>query len=171
ATAPPYPTGVVCDWKSLMSGTDRSVRLPYRVISTLLFCAWIGFAVAVATGFLEVRRPRSGSPEPVTKAESIPTPYVQRVKIAERLLDEKSGVLWVYKFAGGWPKCWAEIESEGHKQTLGPWVSIKHLERSGVQRPLPESVEGYVALFEPASTEQTYRLVCGVTKIEYQEGS
>jgi hypothetical protein len=91
------------------------------------------------------------------------------VKAAESLLEDQQ-VRWVYKFGGGLPKCWAEIDSEGNKQTLGPWISPKHPGFIGahpLDRPLPESVEGYVALFAPAAREQTYRLVCAVTKVEY----
>jgi len=40
-----------------------------------------------------------------------------------------------------------------------------------LDRPIPESVEGYVALFGPttAGPEQTYHLVVGVTKVKYPD--
>jgi hypothetical protein len=150
-----------------MNGSNCSGMLPCRAISAILACVGIAFGVAIATGVLEVRRPPKATPPP--QMEEVSKTYVQRDKTAESLLQEQ-GVRWVYKFAGGLPKCWAEIDSEGNKQTLGPWLSSAEPGFVGVDpldRPIPESVEGYVALFGPVSQEQTYRLAYGVTKVEY----
>ncbi len=153
-----------------MGGTDRVCSMPYRVISALLACIIVAFGIALAAGMLEVRRPvKPAQSEP----EATPKPYVQRVKSAESLLDNQN-VRWVYRFAGGLPKCWVEIESEGHKQTLGPWVSVKNSGLVGdgpLNQPLLDSIEGYMALFEPKTKEQTYRLVCAITKVKYPENS
>ncbi len=154
-----------------MSSAERRNMLPYRAIAAVLAVTIIAFGVAVGTGVLEVRCPVTPLQTP-TESEA-PKTYIQRVKAAESLLDNQN-IQWVYKFAGGFPKCWAEIDSEGHTQTVGPWVAIDHPGLFGegpLDRPLPESVEGYVALFGPTSQEQKYRLVCAVTKIEYPEGA
>jgi hypothetical protein len=156
-----------------MSGTDHQRSLPYRTISAALTCAVVAFGFAIAAGVLEVRRPVKPAPTSQPKPEAVPKSYVQRVKSAEALADQ--GVVWVYRFAGGLPKCWAEIDSEGHKRTIGPWVSVKEAHfffgADPLDRPVPESVEGYVALFRPTTKEQTYRLVCAVTMAKYPDNS
>ncbi len=147
-----------------MSDTCR--LFPYRTITIMLTCVAAAFGIAVGTGALEVRRVSKPAPSPEREAAKA---YVHRDKAAESLLDNQN-VLWVYQFAGGLPKCWAEIDSEGHKQTLGPWVSTMHpgfIGEDPVDHPILESVEGYVALFGPTSDEQKYRMVCAVTKVEY----
>jgi hypothetical protein len=148
----------------------RPGSVPYRALALVLVCVLVAFGVAVAVGALEVRRPVKSAPPPPPEPEQ-PKSYIHRVRSAESLLDNQN-VLWVYKFAGGLPKCWVEIDSEGHKQTLGPWVSAAHhspflFGKNPSDGPILESIEGYVALFVPAfNQEQKYRLVCAVTKIE-----
>jgi hypothetical protein len=118
------------------------------------------------------RSPTRGQTRALTRAE-LPQAYVERDKAAESLLDDQNALL-VYKFAGGLPKSWAEIDSEGHKQTLGPWVSTTHpgfIGDDSADLPVLESVEGYVALFGPASDERKYRMVCAITKVEYPQNS
>lgn len=155
-----------------MNANDRRGWMPYRMIAVALALVVLTFGLAVLTGYLEVRRPSQSTPSQTgdsPQGASNSKCYIQRVKIAENLLKGQN-VQWVYKFGGGLPKCWSEVDSEGNKQTLGPWISFKYPVFSGadpLDRPLPESIEGYVALFGPSSKEQTYRLVCAVTKAEY----
>jgi hypothetical protein len=139
-------------------------RNPYRTSAFILASAIAVFLIAWGAGEIEVRRARRPQQAPIEKPEA-PAPYVQRDKVAEGLLEGQR-VLWVYRFGGGIPKCWAEIESEGHKATVGPWV-LTESDVLGGARPIPESVEGYVALFGPTSEKQTYRLVCAATKLAY----
>src|SRR5262245_950828 len=85
-------------------------RTPYRTSAFILSLGVAAFLLLLATGQLEVRRP--GRPEQVARNTEPAPSYVQRDKVAESLL-EGSGALWAYRFAGGVPKCWAEIEAEG----------------------------------------------------------
>lgn len=158
-------------------GTMRGFgAAPYRAICAVLAAVAIAFGVCVAVGWVEVRRPDRGSAVPVGKRGAVTAPsagtpagpYVHRVKAAEALAWEQKPIA-VYRFAGGVPDCWAEIDSEGNRRTLGPWRATESLLFAGadpLDRPIPESVEGYIALFGPTTAEQTYRLMVGVTKIQ-----
>jgi hypothetical protein len=154
-----------------MNGSERSGWIPFRAICVVLVLAVGALGLSVATGSLEIRRPsQTTSP---TNGHTSSKCYVQRNRVAESLL-EKQDVRWVYQFAGGLPKCWAEIDSENQKQMLGPWISLKAPGLVGpepLDRPIPESVEGYVALFGPTSKAGKYRLVCAVTRVEYPRSS
>ena len=90
-----------------MSDTCR--LFPWRTITITLTCVAAAFGIAIAIGAIEVRRVAKPAPRPEPEG---PQAYVQRDKAAESLLEDQN-VLWVYKFAGGLPKCWAEIDSEG----------------------------------------------------------
>ena len=95
--------------------------------------------------------------------------------VAEALLvgpeAEGQQALFTYKFRGGIPKCWVEIDSQGKKETLGSWVPMRQLACIGadpLDQPVAESVEDYFAVIVPKpGAEQTYRLVCALTKVPY----
>ena len=113
-----------------MGRTHGFGTLPYRAISAVLLAGIAGFAATVAVGWLEVRRPGRIPEAPAAKGEAVPGPpagtppgpYVQRLKAAEALAGPN--VMSVYRFAGGVPKCWAEIDSEGHKRILEPVIDL-----------------------------------------------
>ena len=148
--------------------SETCLRFPYRTITRMWTCVAVAFGIALGIGALEVRRVAKPAFPP--RPESQPA-YVQRDKAAESLLENQN-TLWVYQFAGGLPKCWVELDSEGHKHTLGPCISTLHLRFIGDDQAdcsVWESVEGYVALFGPTSEEQKYRMVCEVTKVDYPQ--
>jgi hypothetical protein len=149
-----------------MSGSEHPKAFPWRASTLVLTCVVFTFGFAVAAGVLEVSRP--AKPIPPGLSGPLPTPYVQCVRAASDLSGGE--VLWVYHFAGGLPQCWAEIESEGHRKTLGPWVAVStpHF-GSPIDIPLPESIEGYVALHLPMAREQTYKLSGAVTRVKYPD--
>jgi hypothetical protein len=157
--------------------------LPYRAITAVLTCVLVAFGIAFGAGALEIRRPVK--PAPPSPEPEAPSAYVQRDKAAEMLFENQPKAAtrdglrdryntWVYKFGGGIPKCWAEIESEGNKQTIGPWEATKEVGFLGADpsdHPLLESVEGYLALFGPTSEMQRYQMSCGITKVEYPQNA
>lgn len=155
--------------------------VPYRVIAIVMSCIVFAFGIAILVGAVDLRRPgepvgttrmptTSAAPVPAPPAPA-PKPHVQRLTYAEELVGSP-GAAWIYRFGGGFPKCWVEMESEGNKWTHGPWLSPEQFvclksERPERLPPLSESVEGYIGVFMPTSKEQTYRLACMVTKVKY----
>jgi hypothetical protein len=162
-----------------MTGNEQRKCTPCRLITGALALGALAFGLAVLTGYLEVRRPSRSAPQTPDEPKSTPGSEcsTQRLKAAESLtgvLLDGPKVRWVYKFKGGLPRCWVEVESDGKKQTLAQWNALQgpvFLGPDPTDRPLLESVEGYVALIGPypKEKEQTYRLVCGVTRIKYPE--
>jgi hypothetical protein len=129
-------------------------RALYQAITVVCTCGLVSIGIALSAGVLELRRPEHN---PLPSKKESPKPYIQRDRAAEQLLSNRNPG-WVYKFAGGLPSVWVEIDSEGHNQTIGPWCSVsqpKLLEASREDWPLVETAEGYIALFRPTSEEQT----------------
>jgi hypothetical protein len=163
-----------------MSGNERN-GTPWRAMAGILALAVLAFTLAVLMGVWEVRRPARAAPtQPPDAPTAPPGPEcsIQRLKAAEFLVENSPidglGLHWVYKFKGGLPRCWVEVESEGKKQTVGQWSALAHPGFIGadvLDRPINESMEGYVGLFVLSPQEQTYRLVYGVTRVKYPENS
>jgi hypothetical protein len=125
------------------------------IVAGLVGLAAVGLAVGFATGNLRVR-------------PGVPTLEVRRDEGVEGLFPGREAV-FVYRFRGGLPRCWAQVD-----RPVGPETLSLDAKPAAVQGPAPrappDEVEGLVALVGPAGGGGTYTLHLVVAKLGFPEG-
>jgi hypothetical protein len=127
----------------------------FPTLMSLLGVAVAGVAVAVATSFFQAR-PR------------VPAYEVARDEGVEKLFPGRE-VVYVFRFRGGLPRCWAQVDRPSGSETLALDPKAAAVQGPPPRFP-PNEVEGFVALTGPAARGEEYTLHLVVTRLNFRGG-
>jgi hypothetical protein len=140
---------------TILSGHPSVADAGLRFVFVTIVGAAIGLAVGFATGYFQLR-------------SAVPAYEVRRDEGVEWLFPGREAV-FVYRFRGGLPKCWAQVGRPSGPETL--FLDPKPAAAQGpAPRTPPDEVEGLVALVGPTGKDDPYSLHVVVTKLAFPEG-
>jgi hypothetical protein len=133
----------------------RPRRPIFPILTGLLGLAVAGVGVGFAAGYFQVR-------------PKVPAYEVARDDGVEKLFPGRE-VAYAYRFRGGLPRCWAQVDRPSGSEILS--LDAKSAAVQGPPpRAAPDEVEGLVALTGPAAKGEAYTLHLVVTKLTFSEG-